>query len=506
MITQDQSEVIEFLCDPANLGGHAVQRIDTHASHVFLSGNRAWKLKRAVRLPYLDFSTAGLRLAACEKEVVLNRVAAPGIYLGVRRLTHLPDGGICLDGDGPLADAVVEMVRFRQEYLLDDMAARNGLEVSLMPVLATEIAGFHGNLAPVHGESGSENIAAVLSINEAGFATSRVFPPAEIDRLSARFRQALERHAPLLDMRERDGKVRRCHGDLHLRNICLMQGKPVLFDCIEFSDRIATIDILYDLAFLLMDLWHRGLEFHANQLVNRYLDETGDDGGFVLLPFFIALRAAVRAHVTATQIAESGNGDAKLLKLAREYFGLAESQLGETAPLLVAIGGLSGSGKTTVSERLAPVLGLAPGARTYESDRIRKAMFGVPAQERLPQSAYAPEVGERVYKTLSRKAIGLAGTGAPVIANAVFAREEERTEIAEQARLGGVPFTGFWLDVPPSVLRGRVISRKPSPSDATAGILERQLGYDTGRIGWITVDAAGKPDIVVREIAARIVA
>ena len=171
----------------------------------------------------------------------------------------------------------------------------------------------------------SANLAGVLDINEAGFATSHVFAKAEIDTFSKVFRTALTRHSKLLDRREAAGKVRRCHGDIHLRNICLLDGEPRLFDCIEFNDQIATVDVLYDLAFLLMDLWHRGFPEFASLVMNRYLDEGDDEDGFVLLPFFMAVRAAVRAHVTATQVEEGSTDSEKLIAEARSYFDLARA-------------------------------------------------------------------------------------------------------------------------------------------------------------------------------------
>ncbi|TIV74097.1 MAG: aminoglycoside phosphotransferase, partial [Mesorhizobium sp.] len=209
------------------------------------------------------------------------------------------------------------------------------------------------------------------------------------------------RHAGLLDRREAAGRVRRCHGDLHLRNICVFDGEPRLFDCIEFNDQIATVDVLYDLAFLLMDLWHRGFPQFANLVMNRYLDDADDEDGFVLLPFLMAVRAAVRAHVTATQVEESSQDSTKLIAEARSYFHLAQTLLAETPPRLVAIGGLSGSGKTTVAEALAAQIGAPPGARIVESDRIRKAMHGVAAETRLPAKAYRPGVSERVYRQIA---------------------------------------------------------------------------------------------------------
>ncbi len=308
-----------------------VEQIETHISRIFLAGDRAFKMKRAVLFPYADFSTPELRLAACLKEVELNSMTAPGLYLGVRRITRETDGKLVFDGDGELVDAVVEMVRFDQSKLLDQMAMAGALTPGLMTEIARMIVRFHRGAPMPHTMSGSANMSAVLDINEAGFAASSIFAVSETMPFNAAFRATLARYASLLDRREAAGKVRRCHGDLHLRNICMLDGEPRLFDCIEFNDQIATVDVLYDLAFLLMDLWHRGFPDLANLVANRYLDESDDEDGFVLLPFFMAVRAAVRAHVTAAQANDRSADVEKISAEARSYFDLARLMLREAS-------------------------------------------------------------------------------------------------------------------------------------------------------------------------------
>jgi aminoglycoside phosphotransferase family enzyme/predicted kinase len=494
----EQVRTIAFLSDPATHGlVGQVERMETHISYIFLAGGRVYKVKRAVKLPYVDFSTPELRHEACRKEVELNRRTAPGLYIGVRRITGAEADRVEFDGKGPLVDAAVEMVRFEQDRLFDRMAARGELTPQLMTRLAGAIAAFHRDAPIVRGSGGAANMAAVLDINEAGFATSDVFSSAELKRFAAAFRRALSHHAALMDSRERAGMVRRCHGDLHLRNICLFHGEPRLFDCIEFNDAIATVDTLYDLAFLLMDLWHRDLRDLANLTANRYLDETGDDEGFVLLPFFMAVRAAVRAHVTATQVAEGAGNPGE----ARSYFDLALSLLKSTGPKLVAIGGLSGSGKTTVAEALAGNIGAPPGARIIESDRIRKALYGVSAETRLPKDAYKAGVSERVYAEMARRAGAILESGGTVLADAVFERRTDRDLMERAARGSGVPFLGVWLGADAQTLRGRVSARRGGPSDATVEILQRQLRHMADYSGWTRVDAKSAP----KEVAACII-
>ncbi|RWB36084.1 MAG: aminoglycoside phosphotransferase [Mesorhizobium sp.] len=503
MIVEDQESVTSMLMNPATYGGNdAVEAIETHISRIFLVGRRAFKMKRAVKLPYVDFSTAALRLAACEKEVELNSKTAPGLYLGVRRITRQAGDGLALNGAGELVDAVIEMVRFDQSKLLDRMAVGGDLTPALMTAVARMIVQYHRGVPQIHDGSGSSNLADVLDINEAGFATSRVFEQAEIKTLTESFRTALERHSGLLDRREAAGKIRRCHGDLHLRNICLMDGEPRLFDCVEFNDQIASTDVLYDLAFLLMDLWHRGFPDLANLVINRYLDEADDEDGFALLPFFMAVRAAVRAHVTATQVEEGTADSARLVAEARSYFALAQELLREKPPRLIAIGGLSGSGKTTIAELLAAHIGAPPGARIVESDRIRKAMHGVPAQTRLPDRAYRPEVSERVYREMAWRAGLILSEGGSVVADAVFDRPADRDRIEKAASSRGVTFAGFWLEADPLLLWRRISERRGGPSDATVDVLSRQLHGNAIQSAWHKINADQKLGHIARELVS----
>jgi aminoglycoside phosphotransferase family enzyme/predicted kinase len=501
MLARIQHDVVRFLADAVSQGNDGpVEQIETHISHIFLSGDRAFKQKRAVHYPYVDFSTPELRLRACLQEVELNSATAPGLYLGVRRITRSRDGKLAFDGDGPLVDAVVEMVRFDQSQLLDRMALAGQLTPSLMTGIAGMVVRFHRGAPVSHASSGAENIAAVLDINEAGLAASRMFTPGEVAPFNAAFRATLARHSALLDRRERAGKVRRCHGDLHLRNICMLDGEPRLFDCIEFNDQIATVDVLYDLAFLLMDLWHRGFPELANLVANRYFDEADDEDGFVLLPFFMAIRAAVRAHVTAAQATGASPTSAKIANEARSYFALARSMLQMQTPRLVAIGGLSGSGKTTIAEALAANVGAPPGARIVESDRIRKAMHGVAPETRLPEKAYQPEVSARVYREIGWRGALILAAGGSVVADAVFDKAENRALIEAVAREADVPFTGIWLHADAPVLWQRVNERRGSASDATIDILSRQLQRNPGHVGWARLDATLETTATVRHI------
>lgn len=498
MLVQDQTDAMAFLRDRHTHGCAAVEHIETHISQIFLACNRAYKMKRAVKLPYVDFSTPELRLKACEREVELNGATAPGLYIGVRRIARDQVGRLHF-GDGELVEPVVEMVRFDQGALFDRMAVDGRLNANLLTQAARMIARYHHGAPVAHRGSGSANIAAVLAINTAGFATSHVFNETEVAAITQLFKEALGENKPRLDSREASGKVRLCHGDLHLRNICLIDGQARLFDCIEFNDQIATIDTLYDLAFLLMDLWHRGFPQLANLVMNRYLDETDDEDGFVLLPFFMAIRAAVRAHVIATQVAEDGSA-AHLVADARSYFELARSLLAKVQPRLIVIGGLSGSGKTTVADALAACLGAPPGARIIESDRIRKALHGVPAETHLGADAYCPSVSDKVYSEMARRSLALLKAGGAVVADAVFDRAPNRQLIEVASKKAGVPCEAVWLEAGASVLRQRVATRGEGPSDADLSVLARQMSGERKGLAWRMINAEQPVDKIVREI------
>jgi predicted kinase len=349
-------------------------------------------------------------------------------------------------------------------------------------------------------------MAWVIDGNAAGFDEfgSGCFDAAAARRVTRDARAVLGRAAALLDRRRSAGFVRQCHGDLHLRNIVLLDGVPTLFDAVEFNDEISCVDVLYDVAFLLMDLWRRALPVHANRLFNRYLFETGELEGVSLLSLFLSCRAAVRAKTSATAAAlhEDATRRDALQRLAREYLDLAGRLLHPPQPALVAVGGLSGSGKSTLALALAPLIGAAPGAVVLRSDEIRKQLCGVPSFERLGPEGYRPEVSARVYETMSARARAVLRGGHSVILDGVYARRENRREIAHLAAATSVPLIGFWLEAPEPVLMARAAGRLNDPSDADASVIRVQAAQDTGMIEWRRLDASRSPEAVFHEAMA----
>ncbi len=486
-IVEDQSETVAFL--EAELKPE--RRIDTHGAVVFLCRERAYKLKRAVKFPYMDFSTEGRRAAMCAAEIDVNRRSAPEIYLGVapvlRREGKLALGEVG-ETSGHAVDWLVVMRRFDEEGLLDRMAARGVLTPELMAALGARVAQFHDGLpAIVSGfcspDDYRHSVAAdVRQMREAG---DRLDPPTS-EALAEAMPRSLEPFLDLVARRVAVGAIRRCHGDLHLRNIVTLKGQPVPFDAIEFSDKIANIDVLYDLAFALMDLARQRLGAMANRLLNEWLWRVGELEGasheeaLALLPMFLARRAAIRAYVDSAVTAVSGADNAP----ARAYQKAALEFLQPAPPRLVAIGGLSGSGKTTLALKLAPEIGRAPGAVVVRTDVERKRQAGVALEERMPAGSYSPEASARIYAASMARAERVLRAGHSVVLDAVFARPEERAAAEALARTVGVPFQGIWLDVPKDVAQQRVTDRKGDASDATASVVERQFGYDLGSIGW----------------------
>ncbi|MCC7008026.1 MAG: AAA family ATPase [Acidobacteria bacterium] len=503
MLVEDQRNVIDFLSAPGTHGGAAVERIDTHASVVVLARDRAWKLKRAVEYDYLDFSTVERRKAMCDAEVRVNRRTAPDLYLGVAAVTLEADGRLALNGAGRPVDWLVEMRRFDQDQLVDRLAGRGALDVALARRLAVAIARFHAVAEPRRDHGGAAGMRWVVDGNARGFAEEGhgILEPAEADVLTQAARSELDRRQSLLDDRRANGFVRQCHGDLHLRNIVIYAGEPTLFDAIEFNDEIACIDVWYDLAFLLMDLWRANLRSQAHAVLNEYLAAAGDLAGTALLPLFLSCRAAVRAKTSASsaRLQTDPAEAARYRTLSRAYLRMAVDLIRAPAPVLVAIGGFSGSGKSTVALQLGPDVGRVPGAVVLRSDEIRKRLLGVSPLTRLEAEGYGADVSARVYETIAERARALLGAGHAVIADAVFAKAEDRRRIEEVAASAGVPFVGIWLEAPESTLVERAARRGPDPSDATADVIRRQVDTGAGAIAWTRIDSSSNlPDVARR--------
>jgi aminoglycoside phosphotransferase family enzyme/predicted kinase len=464
------------------LKGRADQVIETHIAAVFLIGDHAYKVKKAVDLGFLDFSTREKRAWAVRRELDFNRRTAPDIYLAVAQVVRRPDGRLAFDEAGEALESVLVMRRFDPEAVLSN--APDKVQGDFAEALGRQVAGMHASADIRPG--GSEGLAYVIGSNAEHLRSlAALLGSGRVETLIAATEAEFQRRKAQLDARGAAGQVRGCHGDLHLGNILEEGGKAIPFDCIEFNDRLSEIDVLYDLAFLLMDLCFRAQPAGANRVLNGYLDEAARSfgeralTGLALLPLFLSVRAAVRAHVSGH------NGDAGA---ARAYVEAAIGHLHSPAPTLQAVGGLSGSGKTTVARELAPRLGAPPGAVILRSDEIRKRLWGRRPTETLPPEAYAEGQSERVYGVMIHEA-GLAlEAGRAVVLDAVFLKPEERQ--AAEAAASGAPFQGLWLDVAPEVMAQRISARTGDASDADVTVLQQQLKRDPGVMTWKRVPAS----------------
>jgi aminoglycoside phosphotransferase family enzyme/predicted kinase len=508
-MTETQGPVLKLLGDPATHGGHAVKRIDTHAAAVFLAGERAFKIKRAVRFPFLDFSTLEKRKAACEAEIEINRAFAPQIYLRVVAITREPDGALALRGGGEPVEWAVEMRRFEEALTLDHLADQGRIDDALADRLGRMVADAHAQAAAVEPAPWIEAISTYITEHEAEFAkTPELFAPAEVEALGQASRAAYARIRPLLAERGRRGLIRRIHGDLHLGNIALIEGEPVLFDAIEFSPLIGSGDLLYDLAFLLMDMIERGLPQGAKVVFNRYLAQTRraeDLDALAALPFYLSMRAAIRAKVTAERRARAAPAEAAAIGAsARRYFELAQRAIAPPAPVLVATGGRSGTGKSALARALGRELAPLPGAVVLRSDAERKALLGKPESEKLPPQAYAAEVTAQVYAVIADKARRALAAGHSAVLDAVFARPDERLIAEASAAVLGSAFHGLFLEAPLATRLARVGSRSRDASDADAAVALAQESHDLGPLAWTRIDAADSLDDTLRQARSQL--
>jgi aminoglycoside phosphotransferase family enzyme/predicted kinase len=503
----DQAEVIAFLSDPASYPAKPgrVERFETHGALVFLAGKEAWKIKRAVRFPYMDFSTLDKRKVACAREVEINRRLAPEIYLGCVPITRARDGRLALGGSGEIIEWAVRMLRFDQAALLSHIADAGPIASDLANDLADVVLQAHQAAVPTASDHAAGRMERLIASVSATLATlPDTFDTAEVQRFRERAASAMHRAAAALDRRAAAGLVRRCHGDLHLNNIVLWRGRPLLFDAIEFDEELATIDTLYDLAFLLMDLDNRGQRDAANIVLNRYLWRSGADldvRGLAALPLFLGVRAAIRAMVTAERAAqEHTDAGAHHRQSARDYLHAAIVYLARCPPRLIAVGGLSGTGKSTLARALAPEVGPAPGAVHLRSDLERKRLHGVAETVRLGPEAYTQAANDKVYAILYEKAQDVLAAGHAVIGDAVFAKPEERARIEAVAAELGIPFQGLWLRAPIEQLLDRVAARRGDASDATPEIVRHQLDWQPGglSVNWKGVDASASAEEMLR--------
>jgi aminoglycoside phosphotransferase family enzyme/predicted kinase len=423
-------------------------------------------------------------------------------------VTRQASGALALGGTGEVVEWLVEMRRFDETTTLDHLAEAGELPEPMIDALAETVAAGHARMPVADASAWLQALARYAADDRETFRTAPdLFPPDEAARLDAATAAALHHNAGLILARGRLGLVRRCHGDLHLANVALVDGRPLPFDAIEFDPLIATGDVLYELAFLLMDLVARGRRRSACRLLNQYLLVAGRDGdldALAALPLFLSLRAQIRAKVAvARRTVTAGAAAVSAAHDAMRYFRLAVAALAPPPPHLFVVSGLSGTGKTSVARAIAGRLLPLPGALVLRSDIERKRLFEVPATERLPADAYQPEVTARVYRRLVEQARRALEAGHSVVIDAVFARPDERAALAALGVACGVAVRGVWLEAPLDVRQARVSDRRGDASDADAAVAAFQEDLEIGPLDWPRVDAAGPLEgVVLRAMSA----
>ncbi|ENO87419.1 bifunctional aminoglycoside phosphotransferase/ATP-binding protein [Thauera linaloolentis] len=483
-------ELMNSLMRPGVLPDSAqgVELIETHISWVLLAGGHAWKLKKPLDLGFLDFSTVERRRAACEAELRLNRRTAPELYEavvpvlgtpGAPRLGRAPEE----DGEAPI-DFLVRMRRFDQAALFAHLLDEGQLVPALFDRLARHVADFHAVAAVAKPGGGFGDADAVHAPVRQNFEQirERIDDPAMLDVLGRVETWAEARFAalrPVFDARLAGGRVRECHGDLHLGNLIVLDGEPRLFDAIEFSAELRWTDVAADIAFLVMDLQARGRAELGGRFLNAWLERCGDYEGLRVLPYYLSYRAMVRAKIAAIRAAQLDGGarDACLAE-CRRYLALAAAQAEPAAPALLIACGLSGSGKTSQSQPLLERWGVI----RVRADVERKRLFGLAAEaasgSALRGGLYSAEATARTYARLADLAHAVVEAGYPVLVDATFLLRAQRRRFAELAGALGVPFVILAFDAPLEILSERVRRRAAAGADASEAdrvVLDAQL-------------------------------
>ena len=475
------TRLVDALRDPARspLGGTRIIVLETHVSYILLTGDLAYKLKKPLALDFLDFTTLERRRIACEDELRLNRRTAPELYRRVVAITGTPDAPR-LAGPGEVLEWAVEMRQFDPEALLAKRVETGEVDGALIDDLARSVAGFHAGLGACAairspGTTVRTNLGEILRMDLSAALRARC------ESISVSLDALLARLESVLVERERAGFVRECHGDLHLANVALVDGRPVLFDCLEFDRALRTIDVIDEVAFVHMDLLANGRGDLAHRFVNTYLEETGDYAGVACLRLFSIHRALVRAKVALIRARQSGLDASAEARIAREierHVAVAESQASPPKPRLVITCGLAGSGKTTVSGQLVELL---PALRV-RSDVERKRMAGLAAAAHsgspIGEGLYDREGSLRTYARLEALARTMLESGQSVLVDAAFLRRSERAPFRALARQGGFDFRTVVCEAPIEVLRERIEARRArgrDASEADLAVLDHQL-------------------------------
>jgi len=519
-----QARLVRALYDAAKLGdaGGRVRLLETHISYVLLTGEYAYKIKKAISLPFLDFTTLERRHACCLEELRLNRRLAPVLYLDVVPIVgtfERPE----LGGEGGAIEYAVRMREFSQEALLSHMLADGTLRLGHIDALADIVARFHQSVDVAAADRPFGTAEEVRRVALENFSETRPLLASpddlsDLDRLRGWTEKECAVRGETIDRRHAHGFVRECHGDLHLGNIALVDDRVTVFDCIEFNDELRWIDVMNEAAFAVMDLQDRGRFDLSFRFLNAYLEITGDYAGVALLRFFVAYRAMVRAKVTAirmSQLRDDAAGSAAALDEYRGYVALATRTAGWTVPAIVLMHGLAGSGKTRSSQRLLESL----GAIRVRSDVERKRLIGLAADARTGSSLagglYAPSATDRTYDSLASVTRAVVAAGHTAIADAAFLTRAQRHHFRALASELNVPYVIVDCEASDRTLRERIarrLAKGRDASEADAAVLDYQQSIrepiaadeTTSVVRWNTELRDDQQDTAVAAVAERI--
>ncbi len=455
--------------------------IQTHISSVILANDKAYKLKKPVNFGFLDFTARAQRQHFCHEELRLNQALSDGLYLYVVDITGTPDTPV-INGAGEVIESAIVMRRFADGARLDEVLTREGLALERMDELAKRVANFHAHAPHVEHDSElgepatvyfpmAQNFEQIQPLLAADDTTSH----AQLERLRLWTEAAYAQLQAKLAARKRDGFVRELHGDMHLGNMAMVDDQIIIFDAIEFNDSFRWIDVMSEMAFVLMDLQDRGLPAHANRLLNRYLEHTGDYAGMELLRFYQTYRAMVRAKVALLGVAFGGTDEqiaAARTQYAR-YANLAESYSRSAPTQLIITHGFSGSGKSHAALILAESLGLI----RIRADIERQRLYPERGEAGLNTGRYSPEATAQTYQRLHELAEGLLQSGWGVILDATYLKLATRTAALEMAKRLSTPFHIIDMHCPDALLRQRLQTRAETggdPSEATLAVLNAQ--------------------------------
>ncbi|ASC73954.1 uncharacterized protein XM38_049280 [Halomicronema hongdechloris C2206] len=465
--------------------------MQTHVSYVLLTGEYAYKLKKPVNFGFLDYSTLEKRHHFCQEELRLNQRAAAPLYLDVCPVTQQGDQ-YRLQGEGQAVDYAVKMRQFPQDALLSHLSEQGELSEELLRRLAERVADFHrraetSDYIRAFGELSQVRQAIDENYDQTVDFIGGPQTQQQFDETKAYTDRFFAERADLFRQRQEQGWIRACHGDLHLGNICYWQDQLLLFDCIEFNEPFRLVDVMYDIAYIVMDLVLRERSDLTGPFLSHYVEQTGDWEGLQILPLYVSRQAYVRAKVTSFLLKDPSVAEAdkqQASATAARYYRLAWSYVQPQTGALYVMAGLSGSGKTTVAREL----GCQLSAIHLRSDAVRKHLAGVPLHQRGGDDLYTAEMTQRTYKRLLELGLMLAQQGYRVILDAKYDRQALRQSVIEQAQAHGLPLQICYCTAPQAVLEERLQARQGDIADATVAVLTKQSmeSFTAAEEPWVT--------------------